>query len=363
MKRILFIPVLCILIFAPLWGESNITTKLELYDSVSRMGSSTWANGGLGFLTVSFNQINNRNVKSQVKISAAIDPATAGKFTFSIPRAYVKFRFPDFRVVIGKAPFSWGEGLIFNTGDILFGGSAPSTNLMQSKFSDSTTWMTSINYPLGPFSYLEGIVLPPATITGGLGATKTGARFVTKLGTVKLESGYLYDGSIQTHKPYVSFQGNLLLNWHLSAVAFFSRENSFINSIKNSLVITAGVYSMTSIGYDGILNYRVEAQIKPYGKWAEPASPMQPGSYGFYLYPEVSYTFNSGMALMMRGFVSPVDRSAVAIPGFSWNVFQGFTFITMATFEIGDRGDTYSWRPESPLKSGFSLLTGISVVY
>ncbi len=356
------IPMLFMLIFLPLWGESRITTRMELYDTVIRMGDSSWLNGGLGLLTVSFDQKNNQNVKSRLELSASSDLAT-GDYTFSISRAYVKFRFPAFRAVIGKAPFSWGEGLVFNAGDILFGNSALSTNLMQNEFLDSTVWMTSVRAPLGPFSFTEVIVLPPAVFTDGFDTSKTGGRIVIKPGNTKLESGYLYDGSDSSHKTYISLQGNLLLDWHFSAAAFFPDGYSFTDSIENSLVLTTGVYSMTSIGYDGILNYRLEAQIKPYGEWSAAAGAGQPGLYGLYLYPEVSYAFNSGMVLMLRGFISPVDKSAVAVPGFSWNIFQGFTLLTMAALGIGEPGDTYAWEPVSDTNSGFSLMAGVSVVY
>ncbi|MBA7532872.1 hypothetical protein ES705_25102 [subsurface metagenome] len=345
----------------PLWGENSITAKMELYNSIGRLKADNWYSTGIGIASIIINQKDNRNVKSQIKLSAVMpDPRGTNPIYFDLPRAYVKFRFPKIRAVIGKAPFSWGEGLVFNAGDVIFGSSALNTNLMQSEFLDTATWLTTLYYPLGNFSYLETIVISPDIMSEGIDITMGGGRVVTKLGNTKLESGYIYDGLKDAHKPYITLQGNLYLDWHLSATAALPTGNVLINSFEESLVITAGIYSLARIGYDGTLSYRFEAMIKPYEKWSEYSAGTE--SYGIYLYPELSYSFNSGMALILRSFVSPVDLSAVAIPGFSWNVFQGFNLIGFAAFYIGDPDDTYAWEPETSA-GGFALMAGVSVTY
>lgn len=364
MKRILPVIFLTMIALFPVFGEGSITTKMELYDTAARLGTDSWTGAGLGNLSVSYNQTDNRNVKSRLVINAAtnLDPAAAD-YDLSISRAYVKFRFPHFLAVIGKAPFSWGEGLIFNAGDLLFGSSPVTTNLMQSEFTDSPVWMSSLGFPLGPFSFIEGLYLPPDLLTEGLDSSKEGGRIVTKLAGIKLEAGYLYNGSEIQHKVYASLQGNLLVDWHLSASAAFQNGRTFEDNWRNSLVFTGGIYSLRSIGYDGTLNYRLETIVKPFELWKESAAGSQNGNYGMYLYPELSYSFNSGMVLLLRGMISPVDMSAVIIPGFSWNVFQGFTIITMGSIGAGDNNDTFAWTPDSPQQSGLSIMAGVSVVY
>jgi len=360
--KIITIALLAFLVL-PLWGENSITAKMELYNSIGRIGADNWYSTGIGIASIIINQKDNKNVKSQIKLSAVMpDPTGTDPAYFDISRAYVKFRFPKIRAVIGKAPFSWGEGLVFNAGDVIFGSSALNTNLMQSEFLDTATWLTTLYYPLGDFSYLESIVISPDVMSDDIGITMGGGRVVTKLGNTKLESGYIYEGLKDAHKPYISLQGNLYLDWHLSATAALPTGNGLTDSFKESLAITAGIYSLARIGYDGILNYRLEAMVKPYEKWNEYSAGTESEVYGIYLYPELSYSFNSGMALMLRGFVSPVDLSAVAIPGFSWNVFQGFNLIGFAAFYIGDPDDTYAWEPETG-SGGFSLLAGVSVTY
>lgn len=378
-KNVIPIVLLLLVFFPPLggprrlWGESRITAKMELFDTAAWFGSNDWISAGTGSVSLSVDQTDNKNVKSQFRISAVPNPENGG-IDISVPRAYVKFRFPKIRSVIGKAPFSWGEGLIFNAGDVIFGNTALNTNLMQTEFQDSNTWLTTIYYSLGSFSYIEAIFLPPEdiyNITGssyivenGIDATLTGGRFVTRLGNTKLESGYIYDGMMNSHKPYISLQGNLYLDWHLSSSVSLPTGDAIPGSLEDSLIITAGIYSLAGIGYDGILNYRLEALIKPFEKWEEySAGPGQPETYGVYLYPELAWSFNSSMALILRSFISPVDMSASISPGFSWNVFQGFSLLGFATFGIGDTTDTYAWEPESGGGSGFALLAGVSVIY
>lgn len=359
--KIITIALLAFLVL-PLWGENSITAKMELYDSIGRLDADSWYSTGIGIASIIINQKDNRNIKSQIKLSAVIpDPTGNDPVYFDLSRAYVKFRFPTIRAVIGKAPFSWGEGLVFNAGDVIFGGSALNTNLMQSEFLDTATWLSTLYYPLGNFSYLESIVISPDPMSDSIDITMGGGRVVTKLGNTKLESGYIYDGVKDAHKPYITLQGNLYLDWHLSATAALPTGNAVTGSLEDSLVITAGIYSLARIGYDGTLNYRLEAMVKPYEKWNEYSAGTESELYGIYLYPELSYTFNSNMTLMLRGFVSPVDLSAAAIPGFSWNVFQGFNLIGFAAFGIGEPDDTYAWEPETG--GGFSLLAGVAVTY
>ncbi len=356
MKRILPVIVLTALVLLPLHGESITTTKMELYDTVIRTGADSWTGIGTGNLSVSFNQTNNKSVKSRMELNGTTD-LTSGGLSLSVSKAYVKFRFPRLRFVIGKAPFSWGEGLIFNAGDLLFGSSPININLMQSEFTDSTAWITSLNTPLGPFSFIEGIYLAPENLSEGIDSSKEGGRLITRIGNTKLETGYLYSGTDTAHKVYTSLQGNLFLDWHLSAAASLNED------WKESLVITGGMYSMRTIGYDGTLSWRLEAVVKPYDEWKESADASQNGNYGVYIYQEAGYAFNSGMTLILRSMISPVDMSAVITPGFTWNVFQGFTITVMGSAGTGTKNDTFAWKPDSPLKSGFSFMAGISSVY
>ena len=166
---------------------------------------------------------------------------------------------------------------------------------MQQKFSRTADWMTGITIPLSPFSYTKLVFLPPDSITSDISASKGGGRITAVTGPVKVEAGYLYCRSVDR-----TFRFRKIV---------FSAE-IFTKSLKNSLLITAGFYAMAEIGYGDTLSYRLETRIEPYGKWESS------GETG------------------LRGFVSPVDSSAVIIPG--------FTFITLMSLGTGSPGSTFA---------------------
>ena len=338
MKRLLLLPALLVFLIPSLFGESSITAKMGLYNTFLTDGTGSWSGSGTGALSVSFNQTGNRNVKSRLDLNAVTNlypsappGAVPDDYHFYVSRAYVKFRFPFFRAVIGKAPLSWGEGVVFNAGDLVFSSPSVSVNLMQVEFSDSNRWLTSLYFPLGPFSFIEGLYLPPELFTDGLETSKGGGRLVTKVLNTKFEAGYLYDGADSLHKLYGSLQGNFFADWYLSAAGFFPGDSA------PAAFITGEIYTMRSIGYDGTLNMRMEALT-------------QINSNTFSIYPEISYAFNSGMQFFLRSIVLLSENSAAVVPGFTWNVFQGFTIISMASFGIGKSDDV-------------SIMAGISVVF
>ncbi|MFO7848747.1 MAG: hypothetical protein R6V67_02195, partial [Spirochaetia bacterium] len=238
--------VLLLLPLQPAAAESDITTKMELFNSVQRSADGRWLHSGGGSATLKIDQLGNRNVRSSFELSALILPNNTGVDSLqTVSRAYGKFRFESFRGVIGKAPFSWGEGLIFNAADEIF-GSGTGADLMQQEFEDPAAWISSLSYYFGPFSFVELLVNPgllEAATTDGeksddgglLGAagsdgaaaspieeTRAGVRFLAKPGGIKPEGGYLFDGrdgltespaasSLQEgdffHRIYLSLQG------------------------------------------------------------------------------------------------------------------------------------------------------------
>jgi hypothetical protein len=123
--------VLLLLLTPALSAESITTVKLELFNLVQRSAGGSWLHSGAGSASIKIDQTGNRNVRSQFELTAAILPNTTGIDSLqAISRAYGKFRFESFRGVIGKAPFSWGEGIIFNAADEIF-GRGTGANLMQ----------------------------------------------------------------------------------------------------------------------------------------------------------------------------------------------------------------------------------------
>ncbi len=125
---------------------------------------------------------------------------------------------------------------------------------------------------------------------------------------------------------------------------------------------------MFPVGYDDTLSFRLEARVHPAGSWSQDHSTDYP-DYGIFNYGEVSYDFGGGFSLLGRALVNPIDLSARFTPGFSWNLFQGFTLLGFATIQTGEPLDTYAWEAavaeETPAAAspGLAMQLGCSIVY
>ncbi len=418
--------LLLLLPAAVLRAEHVSTVELELYSSAARDSGGTWTGMGAGIASYRLQQTENPNVRSLLEISALFTPTPSGSpdASFDVDRAYAKFRFADMRGTIGKAPFSWGEGLIFNVADSMF-SRGTGANLMQSEFEDAAAWLTGLSWYFGPFSFVEIIAVPApleaitddssgtgseVTVGYGLPALedyRAGIRWLSKPLGIKTELGYLFDGRDGTgldgssgaaagaslqgdsaafqegafyHRPYLSLQGNIGIDWHLSASLELPDRGGLADAAWEGFLISSGLYSLIPVGYDDSLGFRLETLIRPAGEWEErhitdgTDGGVYPASYGLYGYGEVSYDFGTGFSLALRSLISPIDLSAKISPGLSWNIFQGFTLLGYASFQTGDGGDTYPWDPPaseatstsggiSAGSSGASVMIGCSVVY
>ncbi len=366
-------------------AESRLTVDLTAA-SLAASGAggieSSWS--GLGSLrgALTFDQSGNRNVRSQVRIEASVPSAgiaaaasadssantdpldPPGEFT--LPRAYIKFRFPDlFTAMVGKGPITWGEGRYYNSGNLPVAAVAAAANLVSRDFEDAALWQGSFTFPLGPFSFFETLFLPDSESLL-LEDSSGGARLVVRPLGIKGEASYLFDGrDVQaadpadpgnpaaqvtwadwTHKLALGLQGNLFLDWHLTGSIHFPNSLSPEEAAGDTLRVSAGLYSLASVGPAGTLNFRLEALFAPFGRWEEVSGGLDAtdpyDAYGAEIYPELSYDFGNGFSLMLRSVISPVDASGVIIPGAVWNVFQGFNLISFVSVQFGEADDTYS---------------------
>ena len=410
---------------AVLRAEHRSTVELDLYSSAARAGGDSWVGMGAGIASYRLQQTENPNVRSLLEISALFTPTPSGgpDASFDVEKAYAKFRFADMRGTIGKAPFSWGEGLIFNVADSMF-SRGTGADLMQSEFEDAAAWLTGLSWYFGPFSFVEFIAIPApleaivgdsseSEVTAGYGLPaledyRAGIRWIAKPMGIKTELGYLFDGRDGTgpddssaagseggslqgdsaafqegafyHRPYFSLQGNIGIDWHLSASLELPDRGAIFAGAWEGFLISSGLYSLIPVGYDDSLGFRVETLTRPAGEWEErhiedeSGGTASPASYGLYSYGEVSYDFGTGFSLALRSLISPIDLSAKISPGLSWNIFQGFTLLGYASFQTGDGGDTYPWDPPateatstsggiSAGSSGASVMIGCNVVY
>lgn len=394
-KKIL--PVLLLLVAVPfLIAENNISVNLELYNTVLKTRDLSsdpyWAYGIMGKGAISFKSTGNRNVRADLVTDISF-PDSSGIPVLILQKAYVKSKFPSFRLTVGKTRLTWGDGFVFNSGDVIFGSTSPYVNLTGSEVRTETTWLSAVNYPLGRFSFIEGLVTAPDMLMSGstpvglgeLWDSGAGIRLYTKAGGIKIETGYYFNGTDKTyditytnttetiaidafHRPYISLQGNIGPDWYLnSSVAIPAFNNTIIESItKDTFNIGFGLFHVMEAGYGNSLSLRLESIVLPFLNWKEEEGDA--GSYAMLIYPEISLGLGSTINLSVRSIFSPIDFSAQITSGISWNVFEGYNLLTFVTVNTGDGNDTFSWNKSiwttgTDNIDGISVMTGVSYIY
>jgi hypothetical protein len=349
--------------------------KLRLFETLLREGPGDYSLFSLGSARVGLST-SSENVKAELTVDALLGDS----LSVSLARAFVAVRFtsagaspsPRARLTVGKARLSWGEGLAFNAADLL-GGSSPAAaiDLTSDILRDDASWMAALYVPLGRFSFAEALVVPPALDVAQFAANPSGplpdpgdaslgGRLVGKLAGIKAEADYLFEGKEGTHGFAVSFQGNLLVDWHLSAAASLGASAPLAGGVLESLRLSAGLFHLQRLGPRATLGLRLEALVAPAGEWAEVEPPGLPAPvYGLLLYPELALAVDSRLSVTARALVSPVEASAVIVPGVSVSLHEGLSLFAMASVALGDGTDSWAW----DRRGGLSLLAGSAFTY
>jgi len=320
--------------------------------------------------SVSFKSPNEGNVRGDVALSI-VDMYESNNWipVVQIDRAYLRVRFPSFRLTAGKTRVGWGDGMLFNAADVLFGSTDTGVNLQDQELRTSTKWLTSVNIPLGAFSFVEAVVIPPEDLTDAdVGKTTLGARYYTTVGSMKVETGAAYradhtsgNPTGQVVSPYIALQGNIGADWYVATSANLAYPEDIAEELKDSWMLSAGLFHLVNVGWQGTLSFRLETLVRPFGDWEATTGPVK--NYGLYLYPEISYAPSDTWNLSLRSIVSPLDMSAVVMVGGSWNILQGFSFNGYVTANAGEPGDAFPWQSASPLSPSMSATVGMAWVY
>ncbi len=336
----------------PLFSDVNISASLSGLVTANRVGDSDITASSLAKGYLSLNSSGLNDVKSQLTLDFT---SMKNLGILSISKAWIKFRFPLFRVTLGKNRITWGEGAAFNAGDVIFddysapGAGEEGVDLTAEELRSMNRTLAQLIVPFGRFTYGELIFLPydfPLYIEAPvpyyeldsskpLGYSLTtipdyktaldltqqsyGGRFVTKAGGIKLESGYIYNGYTKMHKPYISFDGTLGVDYHLSTSASIENEKYEFENWKESLKISAGVFYLFNLEEDRSLTLRVEALVKPF---------TESEKSRIFLYPEISLVPNDEIALFLRGIINPLDLDINSTLGMNWKTYQGFSIGT-----------------------------------
>ena len=367
----------------PLTAESRTSVKISSYAAGYSDGTGGLDLTGLATARLSIKSTGSRDVKGEFSLdstTAALE--TGGLPLLDIYRAFVQTDFPALRLTLGKARLSWGDGIYFNAGDRLYGSTSLTAGLSSSVFRDEARWLAAVYLPFGMFSFVEALALPPDFVLEAaadpayydITHTDAGLRVVTEAVNTKFEAGYLYnytdsdgDGSDDRgfHEPYVSLQGYLLLDWHLSAAARIDPEDPE-ESFRENLEITAGVaHSFYPQGAPTI-GLRLEGLIRPGRDWeavgyagvAEAQAALADPGYGLFLYPEISLS-GGAAALIVNGLYSPVDNSGMASLLGQWKIYQGLTLLGAFSFQAGQDDDLFGW----DRRGGLSLTLGAEYVF
>ncbi len=170
-----------------------------------------------------------QNIRSRFVLrTTLIESEGEADATVEVPRAEIRWRYYvsdtyDLRTTVGRTRLSWGDGVVYNAGDVINGARPAELDLTADELRDETLWLAALFFPLGRFAFFEPVallpVVDPTLETDDEGApeawrTGAGGRVQFQLLGIKTESGYLYRGEDEVHAPYLSLQGNLFLDWY-----------------------------------------------------------------------------------------------------------------------------------------------------
>ncbi len=372
-RRLFLITAMLVFFFAPnLAAESETRLNLHLYNTIYRGKANTWYYGANGLADLRFSLVGNKRIKAQTALEF-FQQDISGRSGESAPvvalkRLWIKANFPSWRLTIGKTKVAWGNGFVFNSGDVLFGSISPYLDFTQSTVRDDTAFLTAFNIPLGQFSFLEAVVLPPditydesnSLAVQPLDMISGGIRFFTKIDGFHLEGGYLYKGDRKVlydllgHRPYLSFHGHVGVDFY-GAVSMAAGYDSSLtgdqnrdtwDEISRTVNFSVGFFHQVQAGYDGTLSFRLESLIMPWQSWeAEDFLDILSGkNYGILIYPEIRWNFfQSAWTLSLQSIISPIDASAQITGSVGWQVFQGFTLLAYVKANIGNDQSLFAW--------------------
>jgi hypothetical protein len=358
----LFLLAAGLLLLSPVVVDAEIKSTVTIagYNVLSYSGDPTDPIAVAAILKSSLNldSVDNKNVKAYFQLDSLISDVVS----LDVPRAYLKVRFPWFRLNLGKTRVSWGDGFVFNAADVVFDSMGTiSSDLFAETLRDETAWLGAVYLPLGSFSFLEAVFLPydPLGLGGPANPLSGGVRGVFKIDKLRttIETGYLASGPYEEHRPFISLHGHLLVDWNLSAAMGMPVRDPQWQEWPDWLAISAGMFHLFNLGLNRTLSFRLEAAIRPGAVWRELSGEAD---YGLFLFPEIAFSPTDTLSLQLRSFVSPLDQSVLFLAGVNWNVYQGLDVISYATVMVGEwKRDYFSLDQEGSV----SMITGLEFIY
>ncbi|MBN1798331.1 MAG: hypothetical protein JW822_07125 [Spirochaetales bacterium] len=361
MKNICCFFLLILLFVQAVYAEVVTSVEITALSGLTRDENQEFVIYEVGKTALNFDSVGNPDVRAQLELDTIVTEAIMP----DVKRAFVKVRFPGFRITAGKTRESWGEGFLFNAGDVIFGSMDPIADLSEAILRDETAWLVDLYVPLGQFSHIEAIVLPyapgsqSAEILNSVHDMRAGGRIVTKLWGIKIEGGYLFKADQALHHPYVSFQGNLFFDLQLSAALQLPAEDATPEDIEDGFTVSFGLMHIFSTDEAGTWTVRMEGALRPFGSWEEVEAADEDTKYGLLLYPEIDYAPDDFLSFQLRSIISPIDASAVISFGCTYNIYQGLNILATVAVQLGDEDDVFGWDREGDV----ALLLGLEYIF
>jgi hypothetical protein len=352
---------------APVIAEVQTTAEVSVLAGIVRAADeASFVNSEEG--RVVFQAASSRDIKALLEADVLLRPGGSPDFSLGIPRAYLKVRFPWFRLTAGKTRLSWGSGFLFDAGDVIFGEVPLYADLSAADPRDRTAWLVSPYIAVGDFSLIEGVFLPsmpappsPVPVIApplvSMDSVSGGVRAVLGFPGIKLEAGYLYDGERDAHKPYVSAQGSLFFEIYGAAGTSIPGDASSWDDVEDGLRFSCGLFRIFDLEDWGNLLVRSEAGFTPAGEWEEAAGGLLPAGpgYGVDAFFELSYSPYDTVSLAVRNMLSPVDLSGIVLLSATWGIYQGLTLSFTASMMFGDVDDVYGWDRDGDIGAAAGL--------
>ncbi|MGE4453089.1 MAG: hypothetical protein AB7D92_01025 [Sphaerochaeta sp.] len=372
MVKKLFLVVLLLCSTVTLSSAENPVVEMQLINAMGYTpATESWDEMLVPALSLSISSERSGNVRGEVVLNSPSQSTLASNsapdiYNEILHKAYFKARFPSFRLTVGKTRLSWGDGMLFNAGDVLYGSNNTSVSLTQNELRSETGLLASLNYPLGFFSFVEAVVLPPSNSTA-IWHMGGGARYYTTIEDTKVELGYLTTYETERlHKPYLSMQGNIGPDWYLASSLSIPHSGDVQKRTLESWVITAGLYHIHYLEGDKNLSLRLEFLTRPAGNWN--LESQDDADCPLLLYPELVYSPSSSLSWILRTIISPLDFSFNATIGANWTVFEGFSLLGFLSAPLGEENDLFSLdgkvpSPYGPIDGSISLSIGASWIF
>lgn len=385
---------LALIAAAPAAADVSQTVTLEASQAVTRGAEDEARAAGSGRAELDLRSTGSRFVRGRLQLRALVatgDPTA----DLEVPRAFVKARFPlgeesYAHLTAGRARLTWGDGAFYNAGDTVFGALGTNPDLTGETIRDETTWLAAAFVPLGRFSFVEPVVLiplPTETPDGTVEAapahdTSAGVRIQGKLGQIKSEASYLFRGTESYHQPAVSLQGNLFLDWYAGATTRVPGPDSQLpwdtgaETAREEAAASFGLLHIAQGSSGQSLTIRLEGLARPWKDWSERSAGAAAGNagdgavaaaaaggaaepYGLELFGEVIWQPAQSLQFYLRNVVSPIDTSALFVPGAAWTPYDGLTFSLFAALQAGEVSDVYGWERAD----GAAVVTTMGYVY